>query len=376
VTQQQWGGAPGGSQRPYGNQPPPGWGAQGFNQPAYGAYGPAGQQNRPHQPNPPGGFGGPQPGVPHYGPPGQPPRRRSPMMSLLLGLVAMSVLAIVGLVLVNVFTGTSDSAYQNDDYQVPPPDAAPPPIPLPETYTEAEDWLVDNKLYAQSAPIPVRCDNSPINVADASDDDLGTHFNNQVECLMRVWNPPVTAAGFLLPRPSVTIYGEKITTKCGESGVNAFYCSADQQIYFSNLLPQAVQIVQTNKWAAEVVVAHEFGHAIQGRTGLLVSAHALAQNAGSERESNQLIRRLEQQADCFSGIYMRSVSRSMGIQQADLRGILDTYVAVGDDTITGKPDVDGNHGLARSREFWGTTGLGTSDIGKCNTFTAPASQVR
>ena len=376
MTQQQWGGAPYGQQRPYGNQPPAGWGGQGFSQPSYGAYGAAGQQTGPRQPNPPGGFGGPQPGVPHYGPPAQPPRRRSPMMSLLLGLVAMSVLAIVGLVLVNVFTGSSDTAYQNDDYQVPPPDAAPPPIPLPQTYTEAEDWLVDNKLYAQSAPIPVRCDNPPINVADASDDDLETHFNNQVECLMRVWNPPVTAAEYLLPRPSVTIYGEKITTKCGESGVNAFYCSADQQIYFSNLLPQAVPIVRTNKWSADVVMAHEFGHAIQGRTGLLISAHALAQNADSERESNQLIRRLETQADCFAGVYMRSVSRSLGVQQADLRGIEDTFAAVGDDTVTGEPDVEGNHGLARSRVFWGLTGLGTSDIGKCNTFIAPASQVR
>jgi predicted metalloprotease len=376
VTQQQWGGAPYGQQRPYGNQPPAGWGGQGFSQPSYGAYGAAGQQTGPRQPNPPGGFGGPQPGVPHYGPPAQPPRRRSPMMSLLLGLVAMSVLAIVGLVLVNVFTGSSDTAYQNDDYQVPPPDAAPPAIPLPQTYTEAEQWLVDNKLYAQSAPIPVRCDNPPINVADASDDDLETHFNNQVECLMRVWNPPVTAAGYLLPRPSVTIYGEKIATKCGEAGVNAFYCSADQQIYFSNLLPQAVPIVRTNKWSADVVMAHEFGHAIQGRTGLLISAHALAQNADSERESNQLIRRLETQADCFAGVYMRSVSRSLGVQQADLRGIEDTFAAVGDDTVTGEPDVEGNHGLARSRVFWGLTGLGNSDIGKCNTFIAPASQVR
>ncbi len=376
MTQQQWGGAPYGQQRPYGNQPPAGWGGQGFSQPSYGAYGAAGQQTGPRQPNPPGGFGGPQPGVPHYGPPAQPPRRRSPMMSLLLGLVAMSVLAIVGLVLVNVFTGSSDTAYQNDDYQVPPPDASPPPIPLPQTYTEAEEWLVDNKLYAQSAPIPVRCDNPPINVADASDDDLETHFNNQVECLMRVWNPPVTAAGYLLPRPSVTIYGEKIATKCGEAGVNAFYCSADQQIYFSNLLPQAVPIVRTNKWSADVVMAHEFGHAIQGRTGLLISAHALAQNADSERDSNQLIRRLETQADCFAGVYMRSVSRSLGVQQADLRGIEDTFAAVGDDTVTGEPDVEGNHGLARSRVFWGLTGLGNSDIGKCNTFIAPASQVR
>ena len=74
----------------------------------------------------------------------------------------------------------------------------------------------------------------------------------------------------------------EISTKCGKSGVNAFYCSADQQIYFSNLLPQAVPIVAEDKWAADVVMAHEFGHAIQGRTGLLISAHALAQNTDSK----------------------------------------------------------------------------------------------
>lgn len=378
MTQQQWGGSPYG-QRPYGNQPPSGWGGQGFSQPTYGAYSPYVGPTAPggaRQPNPPGGFGGPQPGVPHYGPPVQPPRRRSPLVALLRGLVALCVLAIVGLVLVNLFTGTSESAYQNDNYQVPPPDSAPPELPAPQTYDQAESWLVSNALYAQSAPIPVRCENPPINVANASDQDLETHFNNQVGCLMRVWDPPVTAAGFLLPRPSVTIYGEKITTKCGESGVNAFYCAADQQIYFSDLLPQAVTIVRTNKWAAEVVMAHEFGHAIQGRTGLLISAHAMAQNTEDERQSDQLMRRLETQADCFAGIYVRSVAQSMGIQQSDVRGIQDTFVAVGDDTLTGKPNIEGDHGLARSREYWGAVGLGTSDIGKCNTFTAPASQVR
>ena len=159
--------------------------------------------------------------------------------------------------------------------------------------------------------------------------------------------------------------------------MNAFYCSADQQIYFSNLLPQAVPIV------ADQQVGGRRGDGARVRArdpgsdrDSWSAPHALAQNAGSERESNQLIRRLETQADCFSGIYMRSVSRSLGVQQSDLRGIQDTYVAVGDDTITGEPDVEGNHGLARTREFWGTTGLGTSDIGKCNTFSAPAAQVR
>jgi uncharacterized protein len=147
-------------------------------------------------------------------------------------------------------------------------------------------------------------------------------------------------------------------------------------VYFSNQLASFVKIVAQDRWAADVVMAHEFGHALQGRTGILISANGLGQLSGDKPTQLELSRRLETQADCFSGMFMRAVSLSMGIQQSDVNGILATYRAVGDDTLSGNPDVVGNHGHADSREFWGSTGLGTSDVGKCNTFVAPASQVR
>ena len=37
-----------------------------------------------------------------------------------------------------------------------------------------------------------------------------------MECLVRVWQPPLTAAGFQIVRPTVTIYGDEINTKCGK----------------------------------------------------------------------------------------------------------------------------------------------------------------
>ena len=37
-------------------------------------------------------------------------------------------------------------AYQNDDYQVPPPDKSPPPIPVPQTYEQAEQWITNNRV--------------------------------------------------------------------------------------------------------------------------------------------------------------------------------------------------------------------------------------
>jgi predicted metalloprotease len=75
-------------------------------------------------------------------------------------------------------------------------------------------------------------------------------------------------------------------------------------------------------------------------------------------------------------MFIRATSKSLGIRQSDMQGIENVYDAVGDDTLTGRADVEGNHGLARSRQYWGTTGLGTSAVGSCNTFTAKSSLVR
>ncbi len=363
MTSQQWGGGGGWPSQPpaYGAPVPQPYSARTFVQPASGT-----------------GFGGAQPGLPQYGSSPQLPRRpqRNPLKRVLLGLIVLCVLAIAGLVIVNVAGGDSDVAYQNEDYQVPPPDASPPPIPRPQTEQEAQDFLTLNPFYDQTAPLPVRCVSQPINVATASDAQLEAHFDGLMECQVRVWQPPVTRAGFEIVRPTVTIYGAEITTKCGTSDVNAFYCSADQQIYFSNQLAEHVQIVAQDKWAADVVMAHEFGHALQARTGILISSAALGQLSGDKSAELAYSRRSETQADCFSGMFMRAVSRSLGVQQADVAGIVATYRAVGDDTLTGKPNVQGNHGVAASRVYWGNTGLGTSDVGRCNTFSAPARLVR
>jgi len=300
---------------------------------------------------------------------------------LLLVIIILGLATIVGVVVSGLGSGSglgsSTVAFQNEDYQVPPPDTNPPPMPIPQTYEQAEQWIRNSPFYSQTVPAPVRCNSQPINVTTASAAQLKSHFEGLMECLVRVWEPPITNAGFTIVRPTVTIYGKELTTKCGKTGVNAFYCTADQQVYYSNLLPQALPSnVRNNKWTADIVMAHEFGHALQGRTGILVSGHALGQESGDEGTALQYMRRLETQADCFSGMFVRSVSLSVGVQQQDLNGILVIYEAIGDDNLSGKPDVVGNHGLGRSREYWGNTGLANSEVGKCNTFVVPARLVR
>jgi predicted metalloprotease len=387
VTQQQWGTQP---QRGLRGQSSPGAGqwTQGGapwtqGSPPWGQAGPWVQPNLnpsnyglpPQQP----GFGAVQFGQPQYAP-GQftppPVRRRSPLRGLLLALIGITLLALIGIAASNLVSSPATIAFENNDYQVPPPDKNPPPLPEPKTYAEAQQIITGSTFYQQAAPIPVRCQAQPVNVSTASDDQLKSHFESLMECLVRVWQPPLAKAGFVIVRPTVTIYGKDITTKCGKEGVNAFYCAGDQQVYFSDQLPDFVAIVKQDKWAADVVMAHEFGHELQARTAILISAHALGQNSGDDATNLQMSRRLETQADCFSGMFIRAVSLSLGVQQSDLDSIENTYVAVGDDTLTGNPDKVGDHGLARSRKYWGTTGLGTSDVGKCNTFAAGSALVR
>ena len=133
---------------------------------------------------------------------------------------------------------------------------------------------------------------------------------------------------------------------------------------------QAFRGVKGKKWAADVIMAHEYGHLLQGRTGIFVVGHLESQNAPSKDEGLEYLRRLETQADCFSAAFLRSVSRSLGIQQADIDGILESYAAVGDETLSHDPNVVGDHGLARSRRYWSNLRLGTSAVGTCNTFRA------
>ncbi len=154
-------------------------------------------------------------------------------------MIVLAIIASIGLVATLIANPASQAAYQNDSYPVPQPDTNPPEIPQPKSYEEAKEMIEANPFYDEQAPIPVRCDEGPIDVTTASDPELEEHLNNLMECLVRVWQPPVTAAGWEIVRPSVTVYGEKVKTKCGETGVNASYCGADQQVYFSNQLVTA-----------------------------------------------------------------------------------------------------------------------------------------
>ncbi|MFN8136265.1 MAG: neutral zinc metallopeptidase [Propionicimonas sp.] len=394
-TQQNW------------NRPAQAWGPQqpyGPPAPAYGPY-PGGQPARPAAPYPQQAPA-PQPaypaqaqfGQPSYGPPGTfpqpvrpyppgPPQKKSPLRGLVLGLVLVVGIAFFAISLMQYLNAdpgvagpdvnqTTAPVPQNTT-PVPAPDTNPPELPQPTTYEEAETWLVSNPVYEQIAPVPTDCAVPRIDITTASAADLTTHLNELTACLWRVWSGPLESAGFQLPRPPVTVYTEPITTGCGNlDEVNAVYCAADQRIYYARPLWKIFPPEQQKApFVVESILAHEFGHTIQARTGILISSMAFEQKA-STSEAKVFSRRLEVQADCLAGTFTSAVGPSSGLSGGDLSNLRDVFYNLGDDVLSNQANIQGDHGLGRSRKAWFTVGQDNTLVGKCNTYTAPATSVR
>lgn len=354
--------------------PPSGQPWSGGHQPFQGGY---------LSPGPGPGSWGPPSGAPQPGqftrPAGASSKKPNPLRYVLGLAVVVAILALGGFVIGSLLHGGSqDVAYQNEDYSVPAVEASPPDLPTPpQTYDEAELIVTSNPLYAQTVANPVRCVLEDVGDQTTSA-GLETALNNYMECQLRVWGPPIEGAGFTAVRPSVTVYSDQVVSACGsmkgDKAVNAFYCPADQRVFYSTLLSDALPIASRPR-IIELILAHEFGHAVQGRTGIIVTGQLLAANSDSKGESLEWQRRIETQADCMSGMFMRSVATSLNLGPTDYANFKLAWEQFGDNALSQSPEA-GNHGTGASRQLWGTRGLNTADIGTCNTFTAPSKEVR
>lgn len=317
-------------------------------------------------------------------PPSMPvPTARRGAAPLILAALVVVALAMLGLVLYSLLSGPG---YQNDDY-VPPPPGNVKPFTEDVRESEIDTLLTSNPLYAQTLPVPVRCDlaNPDMNIQTASDAEVKAYIDDVMACTMRVWDPPVQGTQrFELVRPVVNVYQDSVTTPCGggrASGPNASYCTANQQVYFSRSLAEShpnLAIVD-QPHVVDAIMAHEFGHALQARTLLLFLSAYKGQQAGDQQTALEFSRRIELQADCFTGQFVQSVRQSVGYSSTDLDRIQTAMRLIGDDELAGRPGdprVVGNHGQGASRAYWYQVGLTTTDIGRCNTFTAPTDYVR
>jgi predicted metalloprotease len=125
-------------------------------------------------------------------------------------------------------------------------------------------------------------------------DDIGAFWSREFESRGWTYEAPARVQG----------YTRRIRTACGRAVLdNAFYCRISHSIYYdSNLLRE--QFGRVGDFAPTVVIAHEWGHAIQS---LRIA-----------RGTRQRVLRLEQQADCFAGAYVRDANARAILREGDV----------------------------------------------------------
>lgn len=194
-----------------------------------------------------------------------------------------------------------------------------------------------------------------------------------------VWNTIFRQEGNTYREPKLVLYTEAVQSACGfsSSATGPFYCPADEKLYIDLSFCEELQrrFQAPGDFALAYVIAHEVGHHVQNLMGINDQVMAM-RNRVSQREFNQLMVRLELQADFFAGVWAHHAQRMKNIlEEGDIEEALNAASAVGDDRIQKRtqgyvvPDAF-THGTSEQRMRWFAKGFKTGDIRQGNTFGA------
>ena len=338
--------------------------------PQQGQYAPGPMQGGPTQQYPG------QWAQPYYGPPGhfngfQPPRKRGgPLRLILFGFVLLIFLGVsFAIASALLGKGTDDTA----DPGVTGPSIVPTPTTNPQKGS-AEDYLLNADVY-RTGPLPEQ--NCPAaNLGSGSLAAQKVYYQRLFKCLNDAWRPVFHELGQDKPDPGLVVFDQPVQTACGNfqplSGrVLAFYCYGNQVMY--------VDVKQMNKafgpqedLAYLMTIAHEYGHHVQGVTGLFYARAVYLQDHPDQKLESS--RRNELQASCFGGVFSKAVEKSY-----PLTNRLDEFKEQSSNSFGESPDTpedERTHGLATSQGFWIQNGFNIGANKACDTFAVSADLVK
>jgi hypothetical protein len=192
------------------------------------------------------------------------------------------------------------------------------------------------------------------------------------------WDEIFTKSGLNYVEPTLVLFRGFTSSGCGgaQSAVGPHYCPLDETIYLDETFFDELQVrfgATGGDVAEAYVIAHEVGHHVQNRIGLMDQVRQTQQSAGSEEEVNALSVNMELQADCYAGVWAFSI-RDLGVfLPGEIQEALDAAAAVGDDRI--QEAVEGQitperwtHGSSAQRVDWFNVGFETGDPAQCDPF--------
>ncbi|MPZ86294.1 MAG: metallopeptidase [Actinophytocola sp.] len=232
--------------------------------------------------------------------------------------------------------------------------------------------LGDNPLFAGDNGTPaVTCD-----LARWGTDPQGAaaFFTSAIPCLDAAWGPVLQRAGLPFATSAIEFpEGTEWSSPCGAvSGgrAAAFYCAENSTLY----MPYAG--LQTEQYGAHpgvylALLAHEYGHHVQALSGVMGAYADARYNAGVDSEAGlELSRRLELQAQCFSGMFL-AATYSRGSVDDNILNEARTTQDRGDH----QAGVPRDHGSDAHTSGWWEQGAQKNRTFQCNTWLSPPADV-
>jgi uncharacterized protein len=171
----------------------------------------------------------------------------------------------------------------------------------------------------------------------------------------------------------LVLYRGGVQTGCGSatSAVGPFYCPADRRVYLdlSFYGDMQNQLGASGDFAWAYVIAHEMGHHVQEQLGTSEQVSQAQRENPDQR--NELSVRLELQADCYAGVWAKTVYNEL--EPGDIEEAMTASRAVGDDRLqkqaTGSVNPDTfTHGTSAQRAKWFKRGQQSGEPADCDTF--------
>jgi predicted metalloprotease len=215
----------------------------------------------------------------------------------------------------------------------------------------------------------------PIPADQDPDRDLRDFSKYVFNDAQATWERTFQTQGRPYEHAKLVLYRDAVNTACGSasSAVGPFYCPRDRYVYldlsFYRDMERRLQAGGDFAWA--YVIAHELGHHVQQQLGISAQVDEIRRT--DPERANEASVRLELQADCYAGVWARSVFDQL--DPGDLDEAFTASEAVGDDRLQQQagrrvnPD-SFTHGSSAQRRAWFERGQDRGEPAGCDTFSA------
>jgi predicted metalloprotease len=226
--------------------------------------------------------------------------------------------------------------------------------------------------------MPVTANETASGQFTAEEQELAQFVSVVLKDTETVWEKIFAQAGTAYRMPKLVLFSGQVQSACGYATASSgpFYCPGDEKVYIdlSFCHDLKTKFGAYGDFAIAYVIAHEVGHHVQNLLGILEQVNSQRSRL-SETRANQLLVRLELQADFLAGVWAHYEEGMGYLETGDIEEAMNAAASVGDDVLQKKyqgrvyPD-SFTHGSAAQRKSWFTKGYKTGDVNQGDTFNA------